>query len=318
MEFKEKLNLYTNFANNTVCAYLPTEEGYHRTVLEAMNYSVINGGKRLRPLMMMAAFELIRKKRDAEFPPIVSEETRIDFANGKLLSDADVRVVGPFMAAMEMIHSSSLVHDDLPCMDNDTLRRGKLSTWAKYGEDMGTLAGDALLLFAFETAAKSSARPEMAMRAVSVLAEKSGVSGMVGGQTVDVELTGKKPSRKQLEFIYKNKTGALIEASFMIGAILAGAAMDEVETLRDAALNIGMAFQIRDDILDVTSTNEELGKNVGSDAEEGKVTWLTYYGMEQSENDVREYTEKAIDDVRKLGGHEFLEELLRYLVDRKN
>ena len=318
MEFKEKLNLYTNFANKTVCSYLPSEEGYHRTVLEAMNYSVINGGKRLRPLMMMAAFELIRKKRDAECPPIVSEETGVDFAKGKLLSDEDVKVVGPFMAAMEMIHSSSLVHDDLPCMDNDTLRRGKLSTWAKFGEDMGTLAGDALLLFAFETAAKSSARADVLVKAASILAEKSGVSGMVGGQTVDVELTGKKPSRKQLEFIYRNKTGALIEASFMIGATLAGAAADEVEILRDAALNIGMAFQIRDDILDVTSTNEELGKNVGSDAEDGKVTWLTYYGMSQSENDVKEYTKKAINDVRELGGHEFLEELLRYLVDRKN
>lgn len=318
MEFKEKLNLYTNFANNTVCSYLPSEEGYHRTILEAMNYSVINGGKRLRPMMMMAAFELIRKKRNAEIPPIVSDGTEVDFAHGKLLSDDDVKVIGPFMAAMEMIHSSSLVHDDLPCMDNDTLRRGKLSTWAKFGEDMGTLAGDALMLYSFETAAKSTARADAVLKAIRVLAEKSGISGMVGGQTVDVELTGKKPSRKQLEFIYRNKTGALIEASFMIGAILAGAAADEVETLKEAALNIGMAFQIRDDILDVTSTNDELGKNVGSDAEEGKVTWLTYFGLEQSEEDVKEYTEKAVEDVRKLGGHEFLEELLRYLVDRKN
>ena len=318
MEFKEKLNLYTNFANNTVCSYLPSEEGYHRTILEAMNYSVINGGKRLRPMMMMAAFELIRKKRNAEIPPIVSDGTEVDFAHGKLLSDDDVKVIGPFMAAMEMIHSSSLVHDDLPCMDNDTLRRGKLSTWAKFGEDLGTQAGDALMLYSFETAAKSTARADAVLKAIRVLAEKSGVSGMVGGQTVDVELTGKKPSRKQLEFIYRNKTGALIEASFMIGAILAGAAADEVETLKEAALNIGMAFQIRDDILDVTSTNEELGKNVGSDAEEGKVTWLTYFGLEQSEEDVKEYTEKAVEDVRKLGGHEFLEELLRYLVDRKN
>lgn len=318
MKFKEKLNLYTNFANNTVCSYLPSEEGYHRTILEAMNYSVINGGKRLRPMMMMAAFELIRKKRNAEIPPIVSDGTEVDFAHGKLLSDDDVKVIGPFMAAMEMIHSSSLVHDDLPCMDNDTLRRGKLSTWAKFGEDMGTLAGDALMLYSFETAAKSTARADAVLKAIRVLAEKSGISGMVGGQTVDVELTGKKPSRKQLEFIYRNKTGALIEASFMIGAILAGAAADEVETLKEAALNIGMAFQIRDDILDVTSTNEELGKNVGSDAEEGKVTWLTYFGLEQSEEDVKEYTEKAVEDVRKLGGHEFLEELLRYLVDRKN
>ena len=318
MDFKEKLNLYTNFANRAVCSYLPQEEGYHRTILEAMNYSVINGGKRLRPLMMMTAFELIQKKRVGEVPPVLSGSTDVDLNNGKLLSEKDLSVLGPFMAAMEMIHSSSLVHDDLPCMDNDTLRRGKLSTWAKFGEDMGTLAGDALMLYAFETAAKSSADPAKVMRAVRILAEKSGVGGMVGGQTVDVELTGKKPSKKQLEFIYRNKTGALIEASFMIGAVLAGAAQDEVETLRQAALDIGMAFQIRDDILDVTGTSEELGKNAGSDAEEGKITWLTYYGMEQSAEDVRKFTASAVDGVRKLGGHEFLEELLVYLVDRKN
>lgn len=295
-----QLPLYTELAERTVCSYLPGTEGYQKTVLEASCYSVINGGKRLRPVMMLAAYELIKGKKEG--CGSLSEEER--------------SVIGPFMAAMEMIHSSSLVHDDLPCMDNDTLRRGKPSTWAKYGEDMGTLAGDALMIYAFETAVKSSADPANVVRAIRVLAEKTGICGMIGGQTVDVELTGKRPDRDQLIYIYENKTGALIQASLMIGAILAGADEKQTEKLGKAALDIGMAFQIRDDILDVTSTAEELGKPIGSDADCGKVTWLTYYGMEQSEKDVQAYTESAVNTVRELGGHAFLEALLEYLVTR--
>ncbi|MDO4488116.1 MAG: polyprenyl synthetase family protein [Eubacteriales bacterium] len=318
MDFKAKLNLYSNYTNKVVCSYLPEEEGYQKTILEASNYSVINGGKRLRPMMMLASFELIRALKEKKCPPVESDSTDISKQSGRLLCEEDEACIGPFMAAMEMIHSSSLVHDDLPCMDNDTLRRGKPSTWAKYGEDMGTLAGDALMLYSFETAAKSTAQDKRFKDAVRVLASKSGIFGMVGGQTVDVELTGKKPTRKQLEYIYKNKTGALIEASFMIGAILAGADEKEVEALEKCALSIGMAFQIRDDILDVESTEEELGKPIGSDSECGKITWLTFYGKEQAEQDVRTYTAEAIDIVKKLGGHGFLEELLSYLVTRKN
>lgn len=300
MEFKEKLKIYSSFAEKAVCSYLPEADEMRRTIIESSDYSVVNGGKRLRPIMMMLSYQLIKGKTD------------------ELPGEADMEVLGPFMAALEMIHSSSLVHDDLPCMDNDVLRRGKPSTWAKYGEDMGTLAGDALLLYAFETAAKSKAKPSLSINAMKVLAEKSGIYGMVGGQTLDVELTGKKPSKEQLVFIYENKTGALIEAAFMIGAILAGAGKRQVESLRKAALCIGMAFQIRDDILDVTSTEEELGKPIGSDSVSGKITWLTVFGMSRSEKDVLKYTERAVKTVEKLGGHDFFEELLKYLTERNN
>jgi len=296
----KRLPEYSELAEKTVCSYLPGTEGFQKTVLEASCYSVINGGKRLRPIMMLAAFELIK----------------YGGKNGGSITEEDLSVIGPFMAAMEMIHSSSLVHDDLPCMDNDTLRRGKPSTWAKFGEDMGTLAGDALMIYAFETAVKSTADPGLAVGAIRVLAEKTGINGMIGGQTVDVELTGRQPERDQLIYIYENKTGALIQASLMIGAILAGAGEEQVKKLGKAALDIGMAFQIRDDILDVTSTAEELGKPIGSDSDCGKITWLSFYGMEQSEKDVKDFTDSAVGAVRELGGHEFLEALLEYLVTR--
>jgi len=300
MDFKLELNRYSVLAEDIVLSYLPKAEGFQKTVLDASCYSVEAGGKRLRPIMMLAAYQLVRKT-----------------GHGAALTEEDRKVIGPFMAAIEMIHSSSLVHDDLPCMDNDTMRRGKPSTWARYGEDMGTLAGDALMIYAFETAVKSTASPDRVQEAVRILAEKTGVYGMIGGQTVDVELTGSRPSREQLIYIYENKTGALIQASLMIGAVLAGAGAAQTEALGKAALDIGMAFQIRDDILDVISTEEELGKPIGSDADCGKVTWLTFYGMEQSENDVKTYTDHAVSTVRELGGHAFLEELLLYLVTRK-
>ena len=306
MDFKEEFKKYTAYADQIVTSYLPEEEGFQKIIMESSNYSVRNGGKRLRPMLMMLSYELVRKAKEGLYP------------EGGELSEEDLRVIGPFMAAIEMIHCSSLVHDDLPCMDNDTLRRGKPSTWAKFGEDIGTLAGDALMLYAFETAAKSTGNPKRVIEAMSVLANKSGIYGMVGGQTVDVCLTGKRPTRKELVYIYQNKTGALLELSFMAGAILAGAGKRQVEALRKAALSVGLAFQIRDDILDVISTEEELGKPIGSDKESGKVTWLTYYGMEKSVRDVEKYTEEAVAAVERFSGNEFLESLIRYLAERKN
>ncbi|MBQ8934519.1 MAG: polyprenyl synthetase family protein [Lachnospiraceae bacterium] len=300
MDFKESLREKTSRINREISEYLPPETGFQKTILAACNYSVINGGKRLRPLLMQYAYILCRNNGSEELGP--EEKT----------------AVVPFMAAMEMIHSSSLVHDDLPCMDNDVLRRGVPSTWAKFGEDMGTLAGDGLMLYAFETACKSTAEPGKAMKCLGVLARKSGLFGMVGGQTVDVELTGKRPDKEQLEFIYKYKTGALIEASLMIGAILAGADEAVTKKLEEAAACVGMAFQIQDDILDVTATESELGKPIGSDSCKGKVTWLTYYGMEQSERDVSAYTEKALDIIRQIGSCRFLEELLISLIGRRS
>ncbi len=303
MSFQEQLKQKSAEISRDITGFLPPEAGFQKTILEACNYSVINGGKRLRPIMMEAAYLLCRYPKE----------------NGeRKCSSEDNAVLLPFMAAMEMIHSSSLVHDDLPCMDNDVLRRGVPSTWAKFGEDMGTLAGDGLMIYAFETACRSAAEPRALSDAISILARKTGIFGMIGGQTVDVQLTGQRPSLEQLQFIYRLKTGALIEASFMIGAVLAGADADTVRTLEEAAGCIGMAFQIQDDILDVTATEGELGKPIGSDAANGKVTWLTYFGMEQSLKDVQEYTDRALELVKSVGSYPFLEELLLSLVHRRS
>ncbi len=298
MELKTVLKGHTDAINEAIKQYLPDEGGFQHTICEASAYSVRNGGKRLRPILIQSAYILCRGNGSEE------------------LSEHEQAMLMPIMAAMEMIHSSSLVHDDLPCMDNDTLRRGVPSTWAKYGEDMGTLAGDALMIYAFETAAKSKAKADKVLCCIRILAEKSGIYGMIGGQTVDVQLAGKAPTREQLEYIYSNKTAALIEASFMMGAVLADADEETVSRLEQAAYCIGMAFQIQDDILDVSSTEAELGKPIGSDEDNGKVTWLTYYGREQSKRDVKEYTDKALDIIRQIGDYPFLNELLVSLVDR--
>ena len=222
--------------------YLPAEEGYQKTVLEAMNYSVLAGGKRLRPMLMQETFRMF---------------------------GGEGHLVEPFMAAMEMIHTYSLVHDDLPCMDNDEYRRGRKTTHAVYGEGMAVLAGDALLNYAFETAVKAFVlEPEDSLtigNAIRVLGEKAGIYGMIGGQVVDVRSAGCKISGELLAFIYRLKTGALIEASVMIGAVLAGAKEEEIGKMEEIAGKIGLAFQIQDDILDVTSTTEILGKPVHSE-----------------------------------------------------
>ena len=273
---------------------LPTETGPHRTVLEAMNYSVLAGGKRLRPMLIHETFRLFG-------------------GNGT--------VIEPFMAAIEMIHSYSLVHDDLPALDNDEYRRGRKSTHAAYGEAMGILAGDALLNYAFETAMKAfdmDAPVEWIARALRVLAEKAGIGGMIGGQVVDVESEGKEIDAETLEFIHRNKTGALMEAAMMTGAILAGANHEQIMAMEQAAGKIGLAFQIRDDILDVTGTEEELGKPVGSDEKNSKVTYVSLYGMEKAEQDVQRLSDEAITLLRALPvRNEFLEELLMSLVERR-
>ena len=204
MNAKEQLKIYTEEVEAVIEKYLPAEEGHQKTVLEAMDYSVRAGGKRLRPLLMRETYRLFG-------------------GNGS--------EVEPFMAAIEMIHTSSLIHDDLPCMDNDTLRRGVPTTWVKYGYDMAVLAGDGLMIYAFETAAKAlsmTENKERAARCMGLLAEKTGIYGMIGGQTVDVELTNKPIPKDKLDFIYRLKTGALLEASMMIGAILAGAGEDSL------------------------------------------------------------------------------------------
>ena len=256
--------------NDRLCALLPTEETQAERLREAMEYSFTAGGKRLRPALMEMTFKAF---------------------------GGSGGVIDPFMAAIEMIHTYSLVHDDLPCMDNDTLRRGKPTTWSVYGEDFGVLAGDALLTYAFETAAKAfdvTDNPARVGRAVAVLASKAGLYGMCGGQALDVQLTGTAPSADQLDFIYRNKTGALIEASMMIGAVLAGADDEALNNVENAASAIGYAFQIEDDILDVTADEAELGKNVGSDEKNNKTTYVTIYDMEAAHERVRQLTASAL------------------------
>lgn len=282
--------------NRIIERYLPKEEGYQRTIFEAMNYSVRAGGKRLRPMLMQETYRMFGG------------------------SDAAIE---PFMAAIEMIHTYSLVHDDLPAMDNDEYRRGKKTTHAVYGEAMGILAGDALLNYAYETAAQAlpalDKNPNVGA-AFLVLAQKAGVYGMVGGQVVDVEADKRGETtiaREKLDFIYQLKTGALIEAAMKIGAILAGATTEEQRIVEQAAGRIGLAFQIQDDILDVTSTFEELGKPIGSDEKNQKSTYVTYEGLEKSAADVEALSGEASALLATLGKDDaFLQELIHFLVHR--
>ena len=296
-QFMEELQQKVEHINNVLEKFLPAEEGQQRIIFEAMNYSVRAGGKRLRPMLM--------------------EETYHMFGGSSA-------VIEPFMAAIEMIHTYSLVHDDLPAMDNDEYRRGKKTTHAVYGEAMGILAGDALLNMAYETAAKAfdmEVADARGARAFTVLAKKAGVYGMVGGQVVDVESEKSDDcpiTREKLDFIYRLKTGALIESSMMIGAILAGASSDEVSRVEQIAAKLGLAFQIQDDVLDVTSTLEVLGKPVGSDEKNNKATYVTFEGLDKAVSDVERISKEAEEQLDDLGYDDaFLKELFEYLIHRE-
>ena len=274
MNFNEQLQQKTADAEEILKKYLPEEEGYQKKVIEAMNYSVLAGGKRLRPVLMKESF---------------------------LLFGGQGEVIEPFMAALEMIHNYSLVHDDLPAMDNDEYRRGRKTTWTVYGEGMAVLAGDGLLNYAYETAAKAfdkaGDQEEMkrVARALQILAEKAGIYGMIGGQNGDLEAEeGNLPlTEALLLFIHEKKTAALIQAALMIGGVLAGASDTEIRDLEKAAYDIGIAFQIQDDILDVTGNEEILGKPIGSDEKNHKLTYVSLNGLEKSREDVKRLSGEA-------------------------
>lgn len=266
MEFDEEMNKRCCAAEEVIRSYLPAEEGYQKTLIEAMNYSIRSGGKRLRPMMMYASAEMF---------------------------GTPVKMIEPFMAAIEMIHTYSLVHDDLAAMDNDEYRRGKRTTHAVYGEGMGVLAGDGLLNYAFETALKSfdltsdNDDKERCLKALKILADKAGIYGMAGGQGADIESdnTGES-SEELLMFIHEHKTAAMIQSAMMIGAVLQGASDADVSKIEESAYHIGIAFQIRDDILDVTSTKEILGKTTGKDVQEHKLTYVSMHGIPEAEKQV--------------------------------
>lgn len=276
--------------------YLPSDLQNQNVIGEAMEYSLMAGGKRLRPMLMQEVYKMY---------------------------GGEGSLVEPFMAALEMIHTYSLVHDDLPAMDNDDYRRGKKTTHVVYGEDMGILAGDALLNYAFETVATAfDTYPddlEKVGKAIALLAKKAGVYGMIGGQVVDVKETGKEIDEDTLTFIYRLKTGALIEAAMMVGAVLAGEDDDEVLRMKDIASDIGMAFQIRDDILDVTSTRETLGKPILSDEKNQKMTYVTIHGLERAKEDVKVISDRAMEKLKETGkANEFLCWLVESLVYRES
>lgn len=295
MNFNEEMTKRTESIEVLLKKYLPKEEGWQKNVIEAMNYSVTAGGKRLRPMLMQETYKLFG-----------GEGTEIE----------------PFMAAMEMIHTYSLVHDDLPAMDNDEYRRGRKTTHVVYGEAMAILAGDGLLNFAFETALKvfeTDADKTRAARALAVLVKKAGIYGMIGGQTADIEAEnlGSKVTQEHLLFIHEHKTAALIQASMMIGAILAGASDSQIEVVEKAAYDIGVAFQIQDDILDVTSTLETLGKPVGSDEKNHKTTYVTLKGIGTASREQKEMSAHAICLLQSLElENDFLMELIRSLITR--
>ena len=303
MNFDQELENKIKEIEQIIKEYLPQcfsgKTDWAKTVTEAINYSVNAGGKRLRPLLMVETYRLFGGTN---------------------------KVIEPFMAAIEMIHTYSLVHDDLPAMDNDLYRRGKKTTWAVYGEAKAILAGDGLLNYAFETALKSFLLPDgdanRKARALSILAQKAGIYGMIGGQTADIEAEnlGEKVTQEHLLFIHEHKTAALIQAAMMVGAVLAGANEEQVMLVEKAAYEIGIAFQIQDDILDVTSTLETLGKPVGSDAKNQKTTYVTLRGLTEASQEQKELSDHAIkllNTLEKKGvQNEFLMELIRSLITR--
>ena len=271
-DYQEQLRIRTEYANEVIQKYLPVEEGYLTEPVSAMNYSVMVGGKRLRPVFIDSVYRLMGGKSE---------------------------IREPFMAAMEYLHTYSLVHDDMPEIDNDELRRGKPTTHRKYGEACGLLAGDGLLHWSTQTAMKAflyadaAKTMDAAVHALSVFAEKSGPHGMLGGQSVDVLFTGKHPEKERLDYIYRLKTCALIEASMMMGVILAGAGNESVAQFEDIGRSVGMAFQIQDDILDCTGDAALLGKPLNSDEKNGKTTYVTLFGIDTARAEVERLSENA-------------------------
>lgn len=296
MQFEQELKEKTAEVEALLERMLPEEDGLQKTIFSAMRYSLMAGGKRIRPLLIAETY--------------------------RFFGGTDIALAEPFMAAIEMIHTYSLIHDDLPALDNDDYRRGQKTCHIVYGEDMAILAGDALLNYAYEVATKAFDLAEKdqimnVVEAIKILASKPGIYGMIGGQVADVELEGTPLSMEQILFIHKNKTSALIEACMMIGAVLAGASKEDVLKMEECGEYIGLAFQIQDDILDLTGDEEEIGKPVGSDEKNHKTTYVTLKGLERSQRDVEDISKKAIDILEKYDkGDCYLTNLTRFLIHR--
>lgn len=292
MDIKNWQKAKTEEINAFLPKYFPKEEGFESVLFEAMNYSVRVGGKRLRPMILLESCKMF---------------------------GGDSKTAEPFAAAIEMIHTYSLVHDDLPDMDNDMYRRGNLTTHAKFGPAVGILAGDGLLNYAFEVMSEAClSGGKNAVLAMNILAQKAGIYGMIAGQTVDLAYTAKEVSAEILDYINLRKTSALLSGALMAGAALAGAGKEALSILENVGKLVGLAFQIRDDILDVTGDASTLGKPLHSDEKNEKNTYVSLFGTEKAEQIVWEYSQKAVEQMRSLSVRsEELEELLLSLAGRK-
>lgn len=294
MEFKLVLKEKANYIEQLLNKYMPTEEGYQKTIMEAMNYSLSAGGKRLRPILTLEACKIV----------------------GGNENDAI-----PFAVAIEMIHTYSLIHDDLPALDNDDLRRGRKTNHIVYGEDMAILAGDALLNYAFEIMLSNSLgkeNPEKYLKAINEIAKSSGIYGMIGGQVVDVQSENKQIPKEKLDYIHNNKTAAIMIGCMRAGAIIGNANEEELDKITKYANNIGLSFQIVDDILDIVGDESKLGKKVGSDIDNNKSTYPSLLGLEKSKEIARTLINEAKENINELSEHvDFLNGLADYIIDRE-
>ncbi len=278
---KEKLDI----VNNWISELSPKGEGYHKTIFDAANYSIQNGGKRIRPVLTLSVCQML---------------------------GGDINNAKHFACALEFIHTYSLIHDDLPCMDNDDYRRGKPTSHKVFGEAMAVLAGDTLLTHAFYVASRSTC-PKVT-EAIEKLAYLAGAEGMIGGQVIDMEVA---KTKEQLYELHKKKTGALISLGAYLGAVAALATEEEIRAVTAYAENLGMAFQIKDDILDVTGDEDLLGKPVGSDEKSDKHTFVTFYGLDGAKKELEAYTEAAKKALQPFGEKaDFLIALADYLLER--
>ncbi|TCK98356.1 geranylgeranyl diphosphate synthase type II [Natranaerovirga hydrolytica] len=295
MSFDTKLKQKQKKMNEIIGGFLPKESSLQKDILDSMAYSITVGGKRLRPILMYETYQL--------------------FGNHE-------KEIYPFLAAIEMIHSYSLVHDDLPAMDNDDYRRGQLTTHKKFGEALGVLTGDALLNYAFEIMSQACLEMKDKMyecvQAMQYISHKAGIYGMIGGQVVDIQSENKSIDLKTLEFIHEHKTAALLEASMVGGAMVGGACEEDIKAIQNIAYKIGLAFQIQDDILDVTSDMKVLGKPVNSDKKNNKSTYVQLVGIEASKDIIKQLSNEAIEALKKLDDNaHFLIEIVEYLIYRK-
>lgn len=293
MAWQQQLNYYIDLINRELDSYMDIKSTENQMLIDAMMYSLMAGGKRLRPILALASYELFNNKIDE---------------------------VLPYACGIEMIHTYSLIHDDLPAMDNDDYRRGKLTNHRVFGDGLAVLAGDGLLNYAFEIMLNDAAKkenPKPYIESLKVIAKSAGINGMIGGQAVDLDSENKTINEDVLKYIHLNKTAALIIAPLKIGAIIGKATKDDIHNMEVIGRDLGLAFQIRDDILDIVGEKQKLGKDIGSDQNKNKATYPLVHGIEESVTKVKELTSNANKRLSKYSKSDFILKLSNYLITRE-